>query len=414
MKNRISTFIVFGLLCLLTESTYAGMVEYVIKKDTTWGVTIYFDLYAQQVDSKYPGNNKALSLIDSLFTNLENVEYLDSITLASPAMKNRRADYNIRLARERSEAVKAFLQRRYPNINVSKIRTDERIEFWSVLRKLIIADPAVPGQEEVVALMDYHQLNPLKLHTSLQQLDAGIPYRYISERLLPKMRRTDITISLSYLPEAIETEPITEPLPTLAKETEKSIAPMVTEVIAPVNEKETDEEAVLALKNNLLYDLVLAPNIEVEIPLGKRWSVNAEYKCPWWSNNSKEFCYQLLSGGIEGRYWLGNRKTRSRLTGHFLGMYAEGGIYDFQFKGDGYQGEYYAAGGLTYGYSLRVARQLAFEFSLGIGYLTTEYQKYTPYEGSLVWMSTGRYNFIGPTKAKISLVWLITKGRAKR
>ena len=48
------------------------------------------------------------------------------------------------------------------------------------------------------------------------------------------------------------------------------------------------------------------------------------------------------------------------------------------------------------------------------GYLTTEYQKYTPYEGSLVWMSSGNYTFIGPTKAKISLVWLITKKRGRK
>ena len=37
-------------------------------------------------------------------------------------------------------------------------------------------------------------------------------------------------------------------------------------------------KTVLALKNNLLYDLALAPNIEVELPLGKRWSLNVEYK----------------------------------------------------------------------------------------------------------------------------------------
>ena len=76
--------------------------------------------------------------------------------------------------------------------------------------------------------------------------------------------------------------------------------------------------------------------------------------------------------------------------------------------------KYYGAAGFTYGYSTSVSRHLALEFSLGIGYLTTEYQKYTPYEGSLVWMSSGNYTFIGPTKAKISLVWVITKKRGRK
>ena len=115
-------------------------------------------------------------------------------------------------------------------------------------------------------------------------------------------------------------------------------------------------KTVLALKNNLLYDLALAPNIEVELPLGKRWSLNVEYKCPWWSDSGCNFCYQLLSGGMEGRCWLGNRQKRDRLTGHFIGLYAEGGIYDFQLRGDGYQGKYYGAAGVTYGYARQLAR----------------------------------------------------------
>ena len=170
-------------------------------------------------------------------------------------------------------------------------------------------------------------------------------------------------------------------------------------------------QTVLAVKNNLLYDLALAPNIEVEIPIGKRWSLNTEYKCPWWLNSKHDFCYQLLSGGMEGRFWLGNRQKRDRLIGHFIGLYAEGGIYDFQLRGDGYQGKYYGAAGVIYGYARQLARHFSLEFSLGIGYLTTEYKKYTPYEGDIIWTNSGRYNFIGPTKAKISLVWLITTRR---
>ena len=66
---------------------------------------------------------------------------------------------------------------------------------------------------------------------------------------------------------------------------------------------------------------------------------------------------------------------------------------------------------MTYGYARQLARHFSIEFSLGIGYLTTEYKKYTPYEGDIIWANSGRYNFIGPTKAKVSLVWLITKRR---
>ena len=34
---------------------------------------------------------------------------------------------------------------------------------------------------------------------------------------------------------------------------------------------------------------------------------------------------QILSGGLETRYWLDNKKKRNILTGHFAGLYAGGG-----------------------------------------------------------------------------------------
>lgn len=348
-----------------------------------------------------------------------------------------------------------FLCGKYPQVNTVQICIRKGEEYGDALRKLILDDRLVPDREDVLALIDYHHDNPVKMQDFLQRLDAGIPYQYISDRVLPELRRTEIRVCLSYPEEnggknsSAEQAARIEETEFIPIDRETTVTPMTMQVlpqkertqviietektvIKVEKKKETKEKrrkkpkekaarrnqtadnTVLALKNNLLYDLALAPNIEIEIPVGKRWSVNMEYKSPWWSNSSKEICYQLISGGIESRYWLGNRELHNRLNGHFFGLYIEGGIYDFQFKGNGYQGKYYGAAGFTYGYSTLLSRHLALEFSLGIGYLTTEYQKYTPYEGSLVWMSSGNYTFIGPTKAKISLVWLITKKRGRK
>ena len=81
----------------------------------------------------------------------------------------------------------------------------------------------------------------------------------------------------------------------------------------------------------------------------------------------------LLSGGVEVRCWLGNRNLCNRLTGYFLGLYTEGGVYDFQLKEEsGIRGKYYMTSGLSCGYARRITGHLAIECSLGIGYLTTE------------------------------------------
>lgn len=441
MKKITTIFGILMLLSLWTDSVYARTIEYEAKRDTTLDMMISFDRNAREINKDYIENSKTIALLDSLLANPVHAENIDSIILASPASNDGNAEHGISLASGRYEKVKALLCEKYPGVSASRISIREGREYWSALRELITDDLAVPDRKDVLALMDYHHNNPVKMQDFLKHLDAGIPYRYISSRLLPKLRRTEIKICLSY-PEVTAGKKITTELATVIKATEfipidqetaivAGAAPLIVQTlpqkevmlaeeektqqaIKPEKKKakeHKEDNTVLALKNNLLYDLALAPNIEIEVPVGRRWSVNAEYKCPWWSMSSKEICYQLLSGGIESRFWLGNRRLRNRLTGHFVGVYAEGGIYDFQFKGDGYQGKYYAAAGLSYGYSKQVSQHLALEFSLGIGYLTTEYQKYTPYEESLVWMSSGKYNFIGPTKAKISLVWLITKRR---
>lgn len=281
---------------------------------------------------------------------------------------------------------------------------------WVEIHNWVVADTQVPDKEEVLMLIQCHYKDSLKLDKLLRYLNGGKAYTYLSKQVFSRIDRREKKIdklSIAMLE-----------LPTATSLVKESISEQrLIAVSDKMGKKEGEKRlplgrTVLAIKNNLLYDLALAPNLEIELPMGQRWSLNVEYKCPWWVNNRHNFCYQLLSGGIEARYWLGNRQTRNRLTGHFFGVYAEGGKYDFQFgKEDGCQGKYYGAVGLTYGYSYQLARQFAIEFSLGIGYLTTEYRKYTSYEGDLVWKSGNQYNFIGPTKAKISLVWLIARRR---
>ena len=122
----------------------------------------------------------------------------------------------------------------------------------------------------------------------------------------------------------------------------------------------------------------------------------------------------MLSGGLEGRYWLGKRSNREVLTGHFLGLYAGGGKYDLQWKEKGYQGEFFIAAGLSYGYARRIARNLHLEFNLGIGLMRTDYRHYRTRDNyqTLLWQENGNYTWLGPTKVKVSLVWLLTRRKA--
>ena len=155
----------------------------------------------------------------------------------------------------------------------------------------------------------------------------------------------------------------------------------------------------------------MMPNIEAELPIGKRFSLNGELMFPWWLFDGDKYCMQILSGGLEGRYWLGNREKRKVLNGHFLGLYAGGGKYDLQWDRNGYQGEFFIAAGISYGYAMSSARNLHLEFTLGVGVLRTDYEHYHAIDNhqTLLWQNNGRYTWLGPTKAKISFVWLLNR-----
>ena len=208
---------------------------------------------------------------------------------------------------------------------------------------------------------------------------------------------------LSIMPHTIETDTLT------FLQSGKTMYPQRNPVAASCRRR-----PLLALKTNLLFDAALMPNVEIEVPVGKRWSVNGEYAFPWWQFDRGKYCMQVLMGGLEGRYWLGSRKSREDrevLTGHFLGLYAGGGKYDLQWGEKGYQGEFFIAAGVSYGWATRIARHLHLEFNIGIGLLRTDYRHYHARDNyqTLLWLENGKYTRFGPTKAKISLVWLLNR-----
>lgn len=173
-----------------------------------------------------------------------------------------------------------------------------------------------------------------------------------------------------------------------------------------------------AIKTNLLLWGVVAPNIEVEIPLGRnnRWSLEAEYFTPWfiWNNNAHASQFQNL--GLELRCWLGNRKYHPWLHGWHIGLAVAAGYYDWEWKkSEGYQGEYINTY-LNIGYQHRWGRHWGLDASVGFGVMATKYRHYyggsvypdnhlEPWDEHLIWHDTGNYLWPGPCHASLSIVY---------
>jgi len=176
------------------------------------------------------------------------------------------------------------------------------------------------------------------------------------------------------------------------------------------------EKMLFAVKTNLLFDAITALNIEAEAPFGMSWSVLADYNFPWWLSENKQFCFEMISGTLEVRRWLGYRENRPQLTGWFGGFFIGGGYFDFQKGSKGFQGEFNIMTGFSGGYAQAISKdgKWRMEYSLGLGYVSTSYREYKSKFGMdeewhLLRQRTGKHTYVGPVKAKIAIVRTINR-----
>ena len=231
-------------------------------------------------------------------------------------------------------------------------------------------------------------------------------YKVLAQEAFPQLRHTDYQID--YQLKHVREEKTEEKRDT----TYLLMTDSVAQAMDCIQKRFEGYKPLLALKTNLLYDLLLAPNIEVEIPFGrnKRWSLMAEYTNPWWRWKKLDYSYEIQEGGLELRRWLTPHCNGSRpwLSGSFLGVYGAIAKYDIENDTVGDQGDVWSVGA-TWGYSWPIGNRWNLEFSLSAGYINGERRHYNAeFESShLIYKYTKNINYFGPTKLKLSLVWII-------
>lgn len=425
---------------------------------------LHFRISSARVDSSYGDNLHSLRQLERLLADSALAVHLDALHIRAYTSPDGSPHYNYRLARQRSEASRNYLLRKYPYLDPLRIRIAAQTGSWKELLTAVEGDPQVPSRKRVMEILSSNASAATK-QANLRLLAGGAAYRYLTRRYLPQWRYATIgmawmsgydrlallkekeaamtvagftdtvmpdmehaqqpaspaVLAPSFARSLAEAQERSESSPATSAQTTASAQAPLYETVPSVETFEQQhpyiykvKRPLLALKTNLLFDAALMPNIEVEVPLGKRWSLNGELMFPWWLFEGDKYCLQILMGGLEGRYWLGsrsNRENREVLTGHFLGLYAGGGKYDLQWDRDGYQGEFFIAAGISYGYAHKIARNLRLEYNIGIGLLRTDYEHYHTLDNyqTLLWQNNGRYTWLGPTKLKVSLVWLLNR-----
>ena len=314
---------------------------------------------------------------------------------------------NEALALRRAQSLSAYVKEQLPlqeyPVEVTVMGID-----WQKLIGLVTEATDMPNQQEVLAVLqkDCQHTERLRL---LKRVNRGIPYAWMYKHLFPQLRLSQVIVAYSVKESSVPQEPeVAEETPVEAVQTDT-----VTEASVPVAimEPAPDKKPVYwALKTNALYDLLLIPNIGIEYAVNEQWSVAANWMYAWWSNRGKDNFWRIYGGDMEVRCWFGRKADEKPLQGHHVGVYGQLFTYDFELGGRGYLGDKWSyAFGLSYGYSLPLAKRLNLDFNLGLGYWGGKYKEYLPIEGHYVWQSTKQRHWWGPTKAEVSLVWLLGK-----
>ena len=417
MRNFIKLYgcIVLFLMLNNISAVYASPTTFdEAARDTSRSFMLYFRFDRSLLEKDFMSNKQSLDTIRMIMTNQKILTQLDSIVVKASASPEGALERNQQLARERAAAVKTYFMWQYPYLDRNKILTYSIGEDWEGLKRLVEADMNVPYRKEVLDIIDSN-LPPQEKDQKMQQLAHGTVFAYIARQMLPYLR-TGATCIVFY--KKVESKPIESAEVIAEEETVVEVVPLMPLVEMKPEEPVWRYKRPVALKTNLLFDLATALNVEVEVPIGQRFSVAGEWMFPWWLWEEKQHSFELIQATLEGRYWLKPKfarqdkllDTHNPLTGWFVGMYASMGKYDLEWDRKGYQGEIYLSTGVTIGYVQPLSRNFNMEFSISGGYLQSDYRYYNArQDASGDWLLykqyPGSFNWIGPTKAKVSLIW---------
>lgn len=400
-----------------TTADYSGIVK-------TDSARIWFHQSKWNLDEDYMRNERNLhQMLQELERNADSDSALriSAIRVEGAASPEGSVRINANLSRRRADKIFDYFAERI-ELEDSITRFDFIGRNWAGLEMLVESDENVPKHDEVLQVIREIKADiESKGHDSetnllkLKRIGGGEPYAYMYRNFFPVLRTSNLYVDYVYKnPAGIALRKL--PPSKIDIIAEPPMAPAIITSLFLMKEGSACKPFYMGIKTNLLYDALALPSVGAEFYVGKGWSLVGNWTYGWWDRDATHRYWRAYGGDIALRKWFGKAAKDKPLTGHHLGVYAGVVTYDFEFGGKGYMGGLPGKtlwdrcnfmAGVEYGYSMPIARRLNIDFTLGLGYLWGKLIEYHPYDGEYVWEKTRKLNWIGPTKAEVSLVWLI-------
>lgn len=153
-----------------------------------------------------------------------------------------------------------------------------------------------------------------------------------------------------------------------------------------------------ALRANLLRWVTLTPDLGIEWRVNHNVGIAVHGSWTSWSWDNKNQRYALWEIAPEVRWYLGAARRG------YVGAMYKAGSFNYKLSATGRQGDL-MGGGITGGYQLRLNDVLSLDFSIAVGCLHADYEKYQTLDGVRVRRGEDSKNWWGPVNAGVTLVW---------
>lgn len=157
----------------------------------------------------------------------------------------------------------------------------------------------------------------------------------------------------------------------------------------------------MALKTNVAYDAIGVLNLDYEVQVHSRMTVDIPVMWSLWDAKPDK-ALRIAAIQPELRWWMGEETGK----GHFFGLHAHVGWYNLKWDDRRYQdtGRPLVGAGLSYGYKLPLSEHWGAEFTVGFGYANMKYDTYYNIDNGAQ-IDTRIRHYWGPTKVGASLVY---------
>ena len=368
---------------------------------------IYFEQNSSYIVSELHTNKEAIEKLKSKLTNPNRIDSIYINVFSSPEGQYRTNKW---LTDRRAERILSFVTRYSDGkINPDRVIVNKVPEYWDGLIAAIEQEYYGKHRERVLKILNNDSLTNHQKKIAIKNIDWGVTWSFFIKEYMTTLRfAEEVIIKRKFeLPSLQEFTSKAESAILPADVLQLNIPATYPVVEESSSEKSFQGDFCLGIRTNLLYDALLVPNVGLEFHLGKGWALGANWGYAWWKHDPKAFYWRTYGGEVDFRKYFGKQSKERPLSGHHLGIYAQSVTYDFCLGNTGIICNLSYGGGLEYGYSLPVGKAINIDFGIGVGYLGGEYKIYEPIDNHYVWKETRLRHWFGPTKAEISLVWMI-------